>query len=176
MSLKAFDDLSWNIYQPLSSIRVFDRENNKLVPITKDIMETKVPIKPGDRIVIIRFRTSYDKKCKEIPVLTEPIRGNTVKAIMKALERGLHKPITSGKRGLRNSFYFEPSRQKNCSFPTKNEVVYSKIARYIDSHTRLKLIKKYENGTLKPFELYGDYRYFEGIKRKGNYLYFGVGS
>jgi len=177
-SWKLFKNLHWYTHQPISSIRKYDSENDKLVS-AKDILDKKVPIKPGDRIVILRHcPANCNKKTKELPVLTEPIRGNTIRAVMNALERGLRRPLKSGNRGRSNTkkgdYYFEPSQKYD--FPPKNKVVYDKISNYVDSHTRLELIKKYESGNLKPYELYGDYAFFEGIYRRGKYLYFSVAS
>ena len=179
MSSKFFSLLSWNISRPLSTMRVYSKQDKKIS--VKDVLEKKLPIKSGDRVVILRYcPQSCSKKSKELPVLTMPIRGTTVGAVMKALDKGLKRPLKPGDRGKGGkpkvgSFFFEPSRQKH-PFPEKNEVVYSKISGYFDSSARSKLVKKYEGGRLKPYELYGDHLHFEVMERRGKYWYFYTGS
>jgi hypothetical protein len=176
-SWKVFEKINWSIYEPVSSAKMFDDETQDLTS-AKSLMTQKVPIKKGDRIVILTHCTSKCRKTsKEEAVLSEPLRGSTVKDVLNCLHKGLHKNLKPGNRGhsgIRGDYYFE--KDQKYPFPKKNEVVYDKISGYFDSSARLRLIKKYEAGLLKPHELYGDHRYFEGINRKGKLLYFSVGS
>lgn len=170
-SWTVFRDIQWNIEDPLSKVKKYGKDG-KLIS-AKDLLNVKVPVKKGDRLVILRY--SVNKK--EVPVLTVPIRGNTVRSVLKTLYDGLHKNIGAGNRGIKGTkrdYYFEPSQKY--PFPSKNEVVYLKIAGYFDSFNRTKYVEKYEKGRLKPVELYGDHNNFEGIRRKGKYLYFLAGS
>ena len=171
--LEQFRDLSWNIDKPMSAIKKWNRDTSEHES-AKDVLKQKVNIKKGDRIVILR----YDQDGKEIPVLTELVRGKTVESVMKSLHRGLNRYLKSGNRGYGNTgkgeYYFE--KNQKYPFPEKNEVVYHKISGYFDTNNRLDVVIKFEKGTLKPYELYGDHKYFEGFRRKGNLLYFVVGS
>lgn len=107
-------------------------------------------------------------------MLTVPVQGTTIGAVMKSLYKGLHTSIKSGNRGFngtkKGDYYFEPTKQKY-PFPSKNEVVYDKISGFFDSSIRESLIKQYEHGTLKPYDLYGDHIAFSGLQRKGKYLF-----
>lgn len=180
MSLEILNYLSWSIYDPITEITKWDNESEEHVS-AEDILDMKISIESGDKAVIL-VNTCWPS-CSEnpniFPVLTEPITGNTVRDVMKAFERGLHRPLLPGNRGrcdsIRGDYYFEPSEQKR-PFPEKNNIVYAEISKYADSYERLELVKKYEEGKLKPYELYGDHRYFEGVVRKGKYLHFCTGS
>lgn len=177
-SWKIFDKLTWNIYQPLSNVKIFKSGSDELLP-TREFLSRKVPVKKGDRVVILTHSCG-GRNSKMMPVLTEPVRGSTVRDVLHALHKGLNKKLVSGNRGRngskRGDYYFHKDQSRGSGFPTKNIVVYSKISSFFDRNLRIRLINKYESGQLKPYELYGDHRYFEGIKRKGKLLYFAVGS
>ena len=49
---EAFDNISWNLYKPLSTAGRYDFQLDKLVSAS-DIMKLRVPIKKGDRVAII---------------------------------------------------------------------------------------------------------------------------
>lgn len=174
VALSAFQNLNWRMDEPLNKIRVFSKKNGQAISI-KDILKKKVAVNPGDRIVILwhcRCSCGKNNTNKEYPVLSEPIRGKTVGSVMRSLERGVNRPLSPGSRT--NGFYFE--RRQKYPTPTKSEVIYSRIANYIHPEARLNLTKKYESGKLKPAELYGDHIYFEGITKKGKFLYVHIGS
>lgn len=174
----AFNQISWNLYKPLSTVKRFDSKTEKLVD-PKDILKLSAPIKKGDKVAIIVYNPAsfinypYIKKNKcneEIAVLTEPILGKSiVKNVLKALERGLNRPIKPGDRKKNYDYSLDDKYNKNL-------IIYSKIGMFFDANMRMKLIKKYESGKLKPYELLGDHRYFEGMEKKGNILYFYTGS
>ena len=142
--------------------------------------------KAGDRICILRHEWSDNPTHNA--VLTEPILGKpTVLNFLKTLERGLNRNIGSAdrktSRGRKVKYWFDYTRMFNLigkrmrlKVPTRNEIVYVKISYYFDKELRMKLVQKYENGKLKPHELYGDSIFFEGMTKKGNIWFFNTGS
>lgn len=159
----------WRINTPMSQAGHYD-DNNNFTPLDKEVLDKKIAIRKDDRVVILSHRDGD----KRYPALTEPIKGDTIKALLKAIEKGMNRTIEAGDRSKKSPYYFEKSQKY--PFPEKNIIVYQKISGYFDSSNRLKYVKKFENGTLKPHELYGDHIYFEGVQRSGKYLYLVLGS
>ncbi len=174
---EVFNHISWNLYKPLSTAGRYDYQLDKLVS-SSDIMKLRVPVKKGDRVAIIYYTPcccSGKKGNETITVLSEPILGKpTVGNVLKTLERGLRqtiKPASRRRFGKGFTQYFD----KDGKYP-KDNIIYSKIANYFDTNVRISLIKRYEEGRLYPFELLGDHRYFEGMKKYGNIIKFYTGS
>ncbi len=99
-----------------------------------------------------------------------------MKNVLLALEYGLNTPISPGDRKRSKNKNKQYSYTLDNDKYNKNTIIYSMISLYFDTDDRMQLIKKYEEGKLKPYELLGDHRYFEGIHKERGMLMFSVGS
>ena len=109
---------------------------------TKVIMNKKVPIKRGDKIAVLYVNHE--------PYLVTKWnkKDGTLKEVLEHLYDALDTPL-------------EPNWEE-----TKG--IYERISNWFKSEDRLELVRKYENGELKPKELLGDHLYFEGMGREGS--------
>lgn len=183
-------DIVWMMPQPLLEVRRLvtsqfaDRAwSIALAPLPFEFLDQDLPLRAGDVAAILT------KNGTPVP-LTEPIRGRTVRAYLEALERGLQKPLKPGDRGRgpagaheddEYSYTFSGSQPNDAGPETlndKNAYVYGEIAKFRDSTQRLRLATKYETGTLCPYHLLGDSRFFEGAERWGttNVIVYHAGS
>lgn len=96
--------------------------------------------------------------CKELvilsdnaPIITKKINTNSFNKIIKIYEKEINKELDT-------------------SF-SKIKQIYGLIGTFLKSHDRLKLSKKFEEGSLKCLTLFGDHIYFEGFKIEGKYIY-----
>jgi hypothetical protein len=170
-----FRQINWNLTEPLSTAKINGTGNLSI----NEIMNTEIPIKKGDKIQILRkCCDNCSKKCKCITILSEPIVGKkTAKNILKALERGLNKNIIPGDRRRNNKNdkkkYSQYKLENNIE---KNSTIYHFIGQWFDTSARIHFVGLYEKGELKPRDLLGDHRYFEGISKKGDIFIYHTGS
>lgn len=118
----------WRMTLPLSvAAKEFPEEFKKRVTVRK-----------RDRIALV-----YDNGK---PVLTAPATGSTYGQVLRSLEKGLGKPLTT------EDVY----------------AVYVVISRFFHRADRLRLIKKFESGKLTARDLIRDnYEFFEGNLKRG---------
>jgi len=139
--------ISWSITKPISSACVYDEEDNPK-PISKEIFNTEIGIRKGDKLVILEYNDE--------PILTEIIRGKTLKNLFMTMEKGMAKILQN---------------------TTDNAaIVYPRIAQFLKPLHRLQLSKKFEENKLCVKDLAGDHIYYEGCSRKGKLWYFSLGS
>ena len=143
------NQIQWILDRPLDTA-CFRTNDYKEIKIPPAVWNIKKSVMPGDKIVLI-----YDDN--EI-VFTEPIRGSTLKSILKSLERGLNRKL------------------KNNNLHTiKN--VYKLIGLFFKKDKRLELAKKFEMNDLCIKDLLGDHTFYEGhLRRNGGVWIYGVGS
>jgi hypothetical protein len=154
MSWKDTNNISWSMYESHKTAYVFDENyDGPDKEKTKLIMNKKVPIKKGDQIVIL-----YDNSK---PIITKEWNGGetTIKNVLYFIEKALNENINNNNNDLITA-------------------VYKRISSWFCSKLRLELVEKFEKGKLKPKDLLGDHRYFEGMKRRGSskFIEYSVGS
>ena len=138
MSWKNMSGIAWDMTTPPSNAYVWDADAES----TEKSMEKNVPIKRGDEIVVLYVE-------KEPYLITEwHKKGGTVKEVLEHLYEALDYPL-------------KPSTETVGG-------IYQRISQWFNGEKRIELIKKYENGQLKPKELLGDHCFFEGMGRSGN--------
>ena len=149
---KITQKLLWILINPLKDS--FLSEDEKLTK--EEILQFKLPIKKDDKLIIIK---TIDEDRELIPLIEVNIKGEpTFENLCKILEKELNKYIKVDNNMV--------------------EYFYKKIANFRFSKDRLELVKKYESGKLKPIDLLGDHKFFEGFERlgKSNYIIYNVGS
>lgn len=141
--------INWRITDPITKINM-GYKNDKEIPIPNDILDYKLNITKGDKVVLVYYDTE--------PVITFPISGKTVKDLFMSIEKGMKTII------------------KN----TENtEIIYKIVSKFIHPKKRFELIKLYETNKLTPYKLVRDnYDFYEGnLKRNRNGIWtYGVGN
>lgn len=141
--------INWVIIEPLSKAYIFDDDDDAHLKVPKSILDIKKPIKTGDSVALI-YRNSE-------PVLTEPVKGTTLKNLLMAIERGMKRII--------------PNTYDN------TKTVYAIIGSFFHAKDRIMLTKKFESGKLTAADLVGDHVFFEGnFKRKNKIWLYATGS
>lgn len=146
--------ISWNLTQPLSAAKMYGKDD--LVQIPKTMWDATLPVKKGD--VIIVLTESLCQKSDRTVYLTEPVRGNNLRDVLKSVERGINRKIS----------------YKNKKYKIPTSVIYRKIGYFFYPKDRLELVNKYEGTGVKPVELYGDHIHFEGLRRRGKSIYLDI--
>lgn len=142
MSWKITSGISWTMTESPDNAYAFDKNYEPDLEKTKVIMNKKVPIKRGDEITVLYV----DHEPYLVTKWNK--KDGTLKEVLEHLYEALDTPL-------------EPNWEE-----TKG--IYMRISNWFKSEARLELVKKYENGTLKPKELLGEHRYFEGMGREGS--------
>ena len=141
------NNISWNITKPLSTAVIYARDDTT-IPVPTSILNKKKKILKGDSVVLVWNGQE--------PIITTPVHGTTLKSIFTSVEKGMMQNI--------------PANQNVIN-------IYSAIGNFLRKPDRLKLIKKFESGKLKPVDLVGDHQYFEGNITKKNHIWqFALGS
>lgn len=143
-------NISWKLSKPLSTAKLFDPANDTFVNIPDDLWKQKVAVRKGDHVALL-----YSGEGTVL--LTAPIHGSTLHHVLRTIEKGMHKPLTT---------------------QSEIEVAYRMIGWFLRSSDRRKLVKKLEQKKLTPADLVQDnYEFFEGhLRRKGNVWIYAVGS
>ncbi len=120
-------------------------------PLPKKLPDEKLKFKGSKLLVILRT----DK-----PVITKKIQTTSSAQILKIYEKEINKKIKA-------------DRSKSCKFV---ENIYYAIGRFLHKNDRKCLVDKFEKGTLKVKELFGDHIYFEGFVIEKDVIFVGFGS
>jgi len=124
------EHISWNILEPLDTIKWYDTISETIIPIQESILNSDVGIKRGDVVALL----VHDNK----PIVTEKIIGKLVlKNILQSIYRGLNKILHNTSDNA--------------------IVIYPLISGYLSSTTRLDKIKKFENNELYVKDIIGTY-------------------
>jgi hypothetical protein len=146
-------NISWSIETLPSTARIINVENLDNINIPENILNYKLPYSHIASKIVLLTRNG------EI-ILTTNFNGTTFNHWLNSLYEGLHLPINNDE--LTNK---------------QRENIYILISRFTDSEYRKLLVNKLENSELKPVNLLGDYKYFEGgLKRNNNIWSYRVGS
>lgn len=172
--LQEFKNITWDISTPLpEKIMEWSPTEKKLVPI--DPIKLQKPVLPSTnyQVVILWDSTPNSRNC--IPVVAEPVVGTTVYDVLKTIDKGMRKSIKPVNRQtpVEDEYFSKVHKKLGIS---KNTWIYRSISNYIDANKRIRRIKNYERGILKPYELLGDHVFFEGIMKKGKKLLIHLGS
>ncbi len=146
-------NISWSMETLPSTARIRNIENLDYINIPENILNYKLPYSNiASKIILLT-------KNGEI-ILTTNFNGTTFNEWLNSLYEGLHLPINNNE--LNN---------------IQRENIYILISRFADSEYRKLLVNKLENSELKPVNLLGDYKHFEGgLKRNNNIWSYRIGS
>ncbi len=138
--------ISWVLGTSITSAKIFDKDGEP-EPVSSAIWDTKLRrYQSGDRIVVL-----YQNR---EPLETAPIRSNTMRAALSAIEHGLLQTV-----------------------PEHAEGIAERISHFLRVTDRKRLSKKWKAGSLKYKDLIGDYRFFEGnLQRKRGIWHYALGS
>jgi hypothetical protein len=136
------NDINWVITKPLSTAVIYTKDNTTLSPIPEYILNKKKNILKGDKVALVWNNME--------PVITFPVRGNTLKSILTAIEKGMKEPISVNDNAAN---------------------VYSVIGRFFGKSTRMELVKKFESGKLKPSDIIGDHHFYSGNLSRKNHIW-----
>jgi len=141
--------LSWRIGSDISNFQTYDSEEDKFNKLTKEELNTKLPITQNNSIRIMPWSD----------VITEPIRGVTLKDLIKALDKGMNKTI-------------DPNDYKI------NKIIYEYISGFRKSKKRLNLITKLEQNKLTYGALLSEGPYYieGGFKKNKGIWYYSYGT
>lgn len=160
-------NISWNINIPVSNIRIYSNENPDGIKLTKkDLSEKITGLAVGDKVVVC---WSTDDSGKMIELHTETLRSNTLGGLLNTIYKGTHIKLTP-----KSNFNIKYKQYRRNMSPTT--YVYKNISKFISKESRMVMADKFEKKGISPIELYGDHVFFEGIHKKGKYIYVAYGS
>lgn len=156
--MEQFDLVNWNITQPISSARSYD----KRVKID-GVLSSEVSFKHDCKIAIL----SEGGK----PVTLENIGGKrTVRDVLEVIQAGLNKTL---KVDAYSNVHW--SEEYGNSFD-KIKAVYGAISTFLHPSLRMGLVRKFEEGCLKQKDLLGDHVFFEGLSMRNGHVVMVLGS
>lgn len=85
MKKLSIDNIQWRTTDPISTMNIGYDDDDKRIPVPKELLEQKLKIKKNDRVVLVYNRS--------VPIITAPIIGSTVKDLFKSINKGMHKII-----------------------------------------------------------------------------------
>ena len=167
----------WSINKPLpSKIKVFseDPDDSRPQDIDPELLNKQV-LDPNKEYVCEIIFDFHSKSKNPESVITEPVIGTTVHDVLKTIEKGFQSYLVPTSRETpMEEHYFTKTHERQ--YMSKDEFVYRQISHYIDGKTRLNLIRKYEAGKLKVYELMGDTVFFDGVRKHGTKIKLSIGS
>ena len=184
--------MSWNMDFSLNSLNGYDRSKKDKPEIPynskrmREILQTPVLPSSGYRIAILTTYpiTSYEEI---LPLITEPILGNSINSILVAIDKGLDEPIKiRADDGIGSNHFSDRERFKDLLTKIEyrnsyliHSFIYNEISTFFNSDMRKDFVIKYEEGNLTPGNLLGDHKFFEGFtefKRFPKILRYNTGS
>ena len=146
---KLINKINWRTTAPITTMNI-GYENDKPIPVPKEVLSYKLNIKKGDRVVLVYYNSQ--------PAITCQVMGKTILDLFKSINSGMKSKISPNN--------------------TDQQVVYGIIGNFIKSSDRLRLIKLYETNKLTPYDLVIDnYDFYEGNLKKTNGIWtYAVGS
>lgn len=146
-------NISWSMETLPSTARIHDIETLDYINIPENILNYRLPYTNTPSKIVLLTRNGET-------ILTTNFIGTTFNQWLNSLYEGLHLPIDNNE--LSN---------------IQRENIYILISRFADSDYRTLLVNKLENSELKPVNLLGDYKQFEGGLRRHNNLWsYRIGS
>lgn len=146
-AVKILNNMSWNITTPIS--KAYTYEDDVKVKLPSSFLNTPVKIGKNDSVAILW----YDNE----PILTEPVKGSTLKHIFASIEKGMNRILENNSEN--------------------RKIVYLIISNFLKSDMRISLIKKFESNKLKALDIAGDHVFFDGNLSKINKIWgFALGS
>ena len=147
MSKFLYTNIDWEISLPVKFIKFTNANTNTNTNTNTNInnfLNQKIKIGKNDKISLVFID---NLNIKELPNIYIDIKGDTLKDLLKSIEKGMDTKI---KNNVETNF------------------IYNSISGFTDSKMRLRLINLYEHNKLKPKDLLGDHIFFAGIKRLKN--------